>query len=75
MTRIMAVADVFDALSEKRCYRDALPLDECFEIISQGSGTDFDPNVVCAFLSVRPVVEKIHEKFAETPQYDFSNRV
>lgn len=73
--RIMAVADVFDALSEKRCYRDALPLDECFEIISQGSGTDFDPNVVCAFLSVRPIVEQIHEQFAEIPQYDFSYRV
>lgn len=67
--RIMAVADVFDALSERRCYRDALPLDQCFEIISQGSGTDFDPNVVCAFLSVRPEVEKIHKQFAEDPPY------
>ena len=68
--RIMAVADVFDALSEKRCYRDALPLDQCFEIISQGSGSDFDPNVVCAFLSMRSEVEKIHQQFAEDPPYD-----
>lgn len=36
--RIMAVADVFDALSEKRCYRDAMPLDECFDIIKEGRG-------------------------------------
>lgn len=31
--RIMSIADVFDAVSEKRCYRDAMPLDECFKII------------------------------------------
>lgn len=36
--RIIAVADVFDAVSAKRCYRDALPLEECFEIIEKGSG-------------------------------------
>ena len=71
----MAVADVFDALSEPRCYRAALPLDKCFEIISQGSGTDFDPNVVCAFLSVRSQIEQIHEEFAEEPHYDFSRRI
>lgn len=73
--RIMAVADVFDALSEQRCYRAALPLDKCFEIISQGSGTDFDPNVVCAFLSVRPQIEQVHEESAEEPHYDFSCRI
>ena len=32
----MSVADVFDAVSEKRCYRDAMPLDKCFEIIEKG---------------------------------------
>lgn len=40
--RIIAVADVFDAVSQKRCYRDAMPLDQCFSIIEKGSGTDFD---------------------------------
>lgn len=33
LARIMAVADVFDAVSAQRCYRDAMPLDQCFEII------------------------------------------
>ncbi len=51
--RIMAVADVFDAVSEKRCYRDAMPIDECFRIIENGSGTDFDPDAAAAFLSIR----------------------
>lgn len=36
--RIMAIADVFDAVSQKRCYRDAMPVDECFEIIEKGAG-------------------------------------
>jgi HD-GYP domain-containing protein (c-di-GMP phosphodiesterase class II) len=60
--RIMAVADVFDALSENRCYRDALPLDKCFEIIENGSGQDFDPIVVEIFLCIRDKVEQIHKE-------------
>lgn len=55
--RIMAISDVFDAVSEKRCYRDALPLDACFEIIKNGSGTDFDPLLVEVFLDIRDKVE------------------
>ena len=53
----MAISDVFDAVSEKRCYRDALPLDVCFEIIKNGSGTDFDPLLVEVFLDIRDKVE------------------
>lgn len=60
--RIMAVADVFDAVSEKRCYRDAMPLEKCFAIISEGSGRDFDPMIAEVFLECRDKVEKIHEK-------------
>ncbi|MDD6614686.1 MAG: HD-GYP domain-containing protein [Lachnospiraceae bacterium] len=48
--RIMAVADVFDAVSSKRCYRDAMPLEECFQIIINGRGTDFDSDIVDAFM-------------------------
>lgn len=62
--RIMAVADVFDAVSEKRCYRDAMPLDKCFEIIEQGSGQDFDPIIAEAFLDIRDRVEAVHSEFA-----------
>ena len=49
--RIMAVSDVFDAVSMKRCYRDALPLETCFMIILDGKNTDFDPEIVDAFIS------------------------
>lgn len=57
--RIMAVADVFDAVSAKRCYRDALPLDTCFKIIEDGSGKDFDPQIAKAFLAIRPQIEEV----------------
>lgn len=55
--RIMAVADVFDAVSQKRCYRDAMPLDECFKIIENGTGNDFDPVVATAFLNIKDQVK------------------
>lgn len=61
--RIMAVADVFDALVSKRCYKDAFPLDKAFSIIEEESGTHFDPDVVNAFLSSRPQVEKVAKEF------------
>lgn len=58
--RIMAVADVFDAVSAKRCYRDAMPLEECYKIISNGRGEDFDPDIVDAFLLDIDKVEEIY---------------
>ena len=57
--RIMAVADVFDAVSAKRCYRDALPLETCFKIIREGKGTDFDPEIVDAFFRCEDMIREI----------------
>lgn len=57
--RIMSIADVFDAISQKRCYRDAMPLDTCFEIIEKGKGVEFDPLLVDVFLDIRPKVEQV----------------
>lgn len=51
--RIMAIADVFDAVSAKRCYRDAMPIEKCFQIIEEGSGRDFDPKLVEMFMSAK----------------------
>lgn len=56
--RIMAIADVFDAISSKRCYRDALPLDECFKIIQDGKNSDFDPDLVDLFLAKKDDIYK-----------------
>lgn len=63
--RIMAVADVFDAVSAKRCYRAAMPLQKCFDIIRSGSGTDFDPEIVDAFFEDPKKIEEIYRKYQE----------
>ena len=48
--RIMAVADVFDALVSERCYKAVMPPEEAFRIIRAESGTHFDPDLVDVFL-------------------------
>ena len=60
--RIMAIADVFDAVSAKRCYRDAMPIEECFRIIEEGAGTDFDPRLVAIFLDARQDVMDLYSQ-------------
>lgn len=57
--RIMAVADVFDALISKRSYKEAFPFDMSMEIIKNGSGTHFDPKVVEAFVHAENEVRRI----------------
>jgi ribonuclease P protein subunit RPR2 len=47
--RVFAVADVFDALTTDRPYRQAIPMVQAREIISRGSGSHFDPAVIDAF--------------------------
>lgn len=55
--RIMAVADVFDALVSKRCYKEAMPTDKAFDIIRESAGEHFDPRIAAVFLELRPQIE------------------
>lgn len=48
--RIVAIADVFDALSSKRVYKDAFPLEKTIAIMKEGHGTHFDPRLLDLFL-------------------------
>lgn len=64
--RIMAVADVFDAVSEKRCYREAMLLEQCFSIIQEGKEKDFDPVIVDIFWDIRDKVEEVHQNHKTT---------
>ena len=57
--RVMAVADVFDALISKRSYKEAFSFDTSVNIIREGSGTHFDPLIVKAFLSAEDEVRKV----------------
>jgi putative two-component system response regulator len=63
--RITAVADVFDALSSRRCYKDALPVDQCIEIMTRERGTHFDPAVFDAFLRRRDQIVGIQLRYAD----------
>ena len=57
--RIMAVADVFDALVSKRSYKDGFPFEKAMDIIREGIGTHFDPNVAGAFIAASDEVRGI----------------
>lgn len=63
--RIVALADVYDALSVRRVYKPAIPHKECVEIIQQEAGGQFDPQVVQAFLQIADDFESIRSRFLE----------
>lgn len=58
--RIMALADVFDALVSKRCYKDAYSFDMAFGIIEESLGTQFDPELGRVFLMCRKELEQFY---------------
>ena len=61
--RIMAVADVFDALVSERCYKKAFSFDDAMDIIQKDAGSHFDPKVAEAFLSAELEVRQVAEHF------------
>ncbi len=63
--RIVALADVFDALSNKRVYKPAFSLVETLDIIKQGRGSHFDPAVVDAFIMGIDDVKTVYEQYKE----------
>jgi putative two-component system response regulator len=63
--RIVAIADVFDALTSKRPYKEAFSLEKSLEIIRAGRGGHFDPAVVDALLSALPEMRAIGEKYRD----------
>jgi len=61
--RIMAVADVFDALTSKRVYKPAFAMDTALEMIREGMGTQFDPKCVEVFLEAVPEIEAVLKEY------------
>lgn len=59
--RIMAVADVFDALISKRSYKDGFPFEKAIRIIQEGVGTQFDPRIAGAFLDAQEEIRQVAE--------------
>ena len=61
--RIMAVADVFDALVSKRVYKPAMPFEDAMNIILDGAGEHFDPKVAEVFAEATDEVKAVAEYF------------
>lgn len=59
--RIMALADVFDALVSKRCYKEKMDYDNAFVIIEESLGSHFDPEIGKLFLKCRPRLEAYYD--------------
>ncbi|MDR0312379.1 MAG: response regulator [Treponema sp.] len=66
--RIMAVADVYDALVSKRPYKEALPDDKVVSIITSESGKYFDPKIVDVFLEVKDLFKEVTMGLGQTRQ-------
>ncbi|KKA09846.1 chemotaxis protein CheY [Pseudomonas ogarae] len=66
--RLMAVADVYDALISRRVYKLGMPHEEAVEIIRQGRGSHFDPDICDAFLAHVEQFQAIAERFADSDQ-------
>ncbi|GAB4211846.1 MAG: two-component system response regulator [Rhodoferax sp.] len=65
--RLMAVADVYDALISRRVYKEPMSHAEALAIIRQTSGRHFDPDIVDAFLEVSDTFKLIADSFADSP--------
>ncbi|MBP5260733.1 MAG: HD domain-containing protein [Clostridiales bacterium] len=68
--RVLAVADVFDALISKRSYKEPFSFEKAMNIIKEGSGTHFDPKVVEAFVHMQDTVKNVADEF-----YEINNKV
>jgi HD-GYP domain-containing protein (c-di-GMP phosphodiesterase class II) len=63
--RIVALADVYDALSSPRCYKRAWDEDRVFETIQSEAGRHFDPELVAVFFELLPVIKAIGNRFPD----------
>ena len=66
--RLMALADVYDALTSRRVYKPALPHEEVVTMLRQGRGGQFDPDVVDAFLHLQDDFLSIAQRFQDQEQ-------
>ncbi len=66
--RLMAVADVYDALISRRVYKEGMPHDKAIQIIIDGKGKHFDPDLVDAFVALQDEFHAIAARFHDTDQ-------
>lgn len=64
--RVMALADVYDALISRRVYKDGMSHEKAISILMEGRGTHFDPDVVDAFMAIQDEILEIAHKYADS---------
>jgi putative two-component system response regulator len=73
--RLMAVADVYDALVSRRKYKEPLPHERAAAILAEGRGTHFDPDVLDAFLADHERFKTIATRFADAGRARDTDRI
>ena len=63
--RIMAVADVFDALMSKRPYKESFPIEKTINIMQEEKGTHFDPDIINAMMKILDSMVEVAEKYSD----------
>jgi putative two-component system response regulator len=66
--RLMALADVFDAIASRRVYKEPMPFDVATQLITEGRGQHFDPDVVDTFLANLDTFQDILERYADSEE-------
>ena len=64
--RLMAVADVYDALISKRVYKDGMSHEQAVKIMHDGAGSHFDPDVISAFLELQCEFQDVAVRYADS---------
>jgi putative nucleotidyltransferase with HDIG domain len=75
LARIVSVADAFDAMSSDRSYRKGMPDEQLDKILRQGSGTQWDPDVISAFFRIREQVRQMVRREPDTEPVDEEMRL
>jgi len=64
--RILALADVYDALTSQRCYKEAFEHDHCRQLIIEGKDSHFDPLIVDAYMEIEDEFLRVREEFKDS---------
>jgi len=66
--RLMAVADVYDALISRRVYKEGMPHTKAVSIIAEGRGSHFDPDIVDAFMALTEQFQEVAKRYADSDE-------
>jgi len=73
--RLMAVADVYDALISRRVYKEGMSHEDALDILRKGHGSHFDPDILDAFLSLHETMRAIAAEYADSDEDMAEKRV